>query len=253
MPRRRSSAPRTIANRTDDRRIEVIAALRRLRMTGAEIAECLDMARSRLRPGGDDELLLGAVVAELLDHGEHRRTATVDQTLRPILTTLALGRIRTSPPPSTCCAPLAVTGRGTLFTRALARAALADAEARRALVEAEQPAQRVAVLIEHDQARLAIAVEQLDGVGQRGGRCHGRDIATRERHGRGGVGRLGVQGIPVDGTLERRAVDQEHHALTGMFKRLAHLPTAMSERKVLGRAIMTSPTVSGNACSRGMR
>ena len=42
----RSSAPRVIANRTDDRRVEVIAALRRLRMTGAEIAECLGMALS---------------------------------------------------------------------------------------------------------------------------------------------------------------------------------------------------------------
>ena len=42
----RSSAPRIVANRTDERRIEVIAALRRLRMTGAEIAECLDMALS---------------------------------------------------------------------------------------------------------------------------------------------------------------------------------------------------------------
>jgi transposase InsO family protein len=42
----RSSAPRTVANRTDDRRVEVIAALRRLRMTGAEIAETLDMALS---------------------------------------------------------------------------------------------------------------------------------------------------------------------------------------------------------------
>jgi transposase InsO family protein len=42
----RSSAPRTVANRTDERRVEVIAALRRLRMTGAEIAECLGMALS---------------------------------------------------------------------------------------------------------------------------------------------------------------------------------------------------------------
>ena len=42
----RSSAPRRIANRTDERRIEAIAALRRLRMTGAEIAEVLDMALS---------------------------------------------------------------------------------------------------------------------------------------------------------------------------------------------------------------
>src|SRR5271165_7302408 len=41
-----SSAPARIANRTEERRIEVIAALRRLRMTGAEIAECLDMAVS---------------------------------------------------------------------------------------------------------------------------------------------------------------------------------------------------------------
>jgi transposase InsO family protein len=42
----RSSAPSVVANRTDDRRVEVIAALRRLRMTGAEIAETLEMALS---------------------------------------------------------------------------------------------------------------------------------------------------------------------------------------------------------------
>jgi transposase InsO family protein len=42
----RCSAPRLVANRTDDRRVEVIAALRRVRMTGAEIAECLNMALS---------------------------------------------------------------------------------------------------------------------------------------------------------------------------------------------------------------
>ncbi|MCA1677579.1 MAG: IS481 family transposase [Actinobacteria bacterium] len=42
----RSSAPQTVANRTAERRIEAIAALRRLRMTGDEIAECLEMALS---------------------------------------------------------------------------------------------------------------------------------------------------------------------------------------------------------------
>ncbi len=42
----RSSAPVVVANRTEERRVEVIAALRRLRMTGAEIAETLDMALS---------------------------------------------------------------------------------------------------------------------------------------------------------------------------------------------------------------
>ena len=42
----RSSAPAVVANRTDERRVEVIAALRRLRMTGAEIAERSDMALS---------------------------------------------------------------------------------------------------------------------------------------------------------------------------------------------------------------
>ena len=35
-----------VANRTDERRVEVIAALRRLRLTGLEIAECLRMAHS---------------------------------------------------------------------------------------------------------------------------------------------------------------------------------------------------------------
>src|SRR5918995_87553 len=42
----RSSAPRSVANRTDERRIEAIAALRRLRFTGPEIAELLGMALS---------------------------------------------------------------------------------------------------------------------------------------------------------------------------------------------------------------
>jgi transposase InsO family protein len=39
----RSSACVTVANRTDERRIEALAALRRLRFTGPEIAELLDM------------------------------------------------------------------------------------------------------------------------------------------------------------------------------------------------------------------
>jgi transposase InsO family protein len=42
----RSSAPATVANRTEERRVEAIAALRRLRMTAAEIAEVLSMAHS---------------------------------------------------------------------------------------------------------------------------------------------------------------------------------------------------------------
>jgi transposase InsO family protein len=42
----RSSAPRRVANRTDERRIEAIAALRRLRFTGPEIAELLQMPGS---------------------------------------------------------------------------------------------------------------------------------------------------------------------------------------------------------------
>ena len=42
----RSSAPGRVANRTDERRIEVIAALRRLRFTGPELAELLEMPLS---------------------------------------------------------------------------------------------------------------------------------------------------------------------------------------------------------------
>jgi transposase InsO family protein len=42
----RSSAPRLVANRTDERRIEAIAVLRRLRLTGPEIAELLAMPLS---------------------------------------------------------------------------------------------------------------------------------------------------------------------------------------------------------------
>jgi transposase InsO family protein len=42
----RSSAPELVANRTSERRIEAIAALRRLRFTGPQIAELLDMPLS---------------------------------------------------------------------------------------------------------------------------------------------------------------------------------------------------------------
>jgi transposase InsO family protein/transposase len=42
----RSSAPLSIPHRTPDERVEVIAVLRRLRMTGADIAFCLGMALS---------------------------------------------------------------------------------------------------------------------------------------------------------------------------------------------------------------
>jgi transposase InsO family protein/transposase-like protein len=42
----RSSAPRSVPHRTPDELVEAIAALRRLRMTGAEIAFCLAMALS---------------------------------------------------------------------------------------------------------------------------------------------------------------------------------------------------------------
>jgi transposase InsO family protein/transposase len=42
----RSSAPRTSPSRVPEERVQVMAALRRLRMTGAEIAECLGMPLS---------------------------------------------------------------------------------------------------------------------------------------------------------------------------------------------------------------
>jgi transposase len=38
----RSSAPGVVANRTEEQTVQVIAALRRLRFTGPEIAELLD-------------------------------------------------------------------------------------------------------------------------------------------------------------------------------------------------------------------
>ena len=42
----RSSAPSTVHNRTPEDRVEAIAALRRVRFTGAEIAELLGMAET---------------------------------------------------------------------------------------------------------------------------------------------------------------------------------------------------------------
>ena len=42
----RSSEPETIPHRTEEDRVEAIVSLRRLRMTAAEIAECLTMPLS---------------------------------------------------------------------------------------------------------------------------------------------------------------------------------------------------------------
>ena len=39
----RSSAPRHVANRTDDRTVQLLAALRRLRFTAPELAELFDI------------------------------------------------------------------------------------------------------------------------------------------------------------------------------------------------------------------
>jgi hypothetical protein len=50
--RDRSSGPTAVAHRTEGARVEVIAALRRLRLTSSEIVECLNMAlaaASRIR------------------------------------------------------------------------------------------------------------------------------------------------------------------------------------------------------------
>src|SRR4051794_41502554 len=44
--RDRSSAPRSVPHRTPDELVEAIVLMRKLRMTGAEIAECLGMALS---------------------------------------------------------------------------------------------------------------------------------------------------------------------------------------------------------------
>jgi hypothetical protein len=44
--RDRSSAPHRCPHRTGEQRVQVIAALRRVRFTGPEIAECLDMPLS---------------------------------------------------------------------------------------------------------------------------------------------------------------------------------------------------------------
>src|SRR4051794_32474099 len=42
----RSSAPRTVANRTDERTVAAICALRRLRFSGPELAELLELPSS---------------------------------------------------------------------------------------------------------------------------------------------------------------------------------------------------------------
>jgi transposase IS481 family protein len=56
----RSSAPRSIPHRTPDELVEVIVLLRRLRMTGAEIAFCLRcLVRREVRDGRGHDLRRG--------------------------------------------------------------------------------------------------------------------------------------------------------------------------------------------------
>jgi transposase len=50
----RSSAPHAVPSRTSEERVAVIAGLRRLRMTGAEIAETLAMPSSTVSAAGPD-------------------------------------------------------------------------------------------------------------------------------------------------------------------------------------------------------
>lgn len=67
-----------VANRTDERRIEAIAALRRLRMAGPEIAECLGMPVSTVsgilqRIGMGRLGRLGLEPAERYERYDHHR------------------------------------------------------------------------------------------------------------------------------------------------------------------------------------
>jgi hypothetical protein len=68
--RDRSSAPMRVANRTDERRVEAIAALRRLRFTGPEIAGTLGMP---LATGILTRIGMGRLGLEPAPRYEHER------------------------------------------------------------------------------------------------------------------------------------------------------------------------------------
>ncbi|HEY0317206.1 MAG TPA: leucine zipper domain-containing protein [Solirubrobacterales bacterium] len=63
----RSSAPKRIPHRTPEAVVEAIAALRRLRMTAAEIAEVLGLALSTNRVGKEDSVTVGVLITPRLD------------------------------------------------------------------------------------------------------------------------------------------------------------------------------------------
>ena len=69
----RSSAPAVVANRTGEQTIQAIAALRRLRFTGPEIAELLDRPLSTVSGSS-----CGSGWASSVGSGWSRRTAMSD-------------------------------------------------------------------------------------------------------------------------------------------------------------------------------
>ena len=119
----RPSAPNVVANRTDEQTIEVIAALRRLRFTGPEIAEALDRpvatASVILTRIGMGKLgRLGLEPAERYDRlvaGDRaaRAASRQAQLRRPVrATTRERGTMSTRPGADTMCAST-LAGRST--------------------------------------------------------------------------------------------------------------------------------------------
>lgn len=105
---------------------------------------------------------------------------------------------------------------------------------------AQQPAQRDAVFVEHDQPRLAAPLEQLYGCGHRHPRRHGRGFRLDMPPGRLDVRDVRRQPVSLDCADEPFAVGQQHrsHVLkTASSTEIVRLPWSFaSTRRIVGAA-----------------
>ena len=123
-----------------------------------------------------------------------------------------------------------------------------------AAVEAQQPAERRAVLVEDDQSRLGLAVEQFDRLRDRHVRRGGHGVGV-------GVGRRLLvvsgalrHGVSLDRAGKRSVVAREEHRPDArVLERLRTSATSAAPGIVFGREIITSPTVRTAASSLAMR
>ena len=131
---------------------------------------------------------------------------------------------------------------------------LPNAELPRAGVEAQEPAEGGAIFVEDDQSRLGLIVEELDRLADRRRRC-GRDRSRCPRTVRRGASAGASAGSWSRSIAPRNTPSSASRTVRtlGFSKAPRTSATSASPGCVLGRAIITSPTVISVASSLAIR